>query len=66
MVWETREVREEGAVIGSPTFINFHSVYILTRLDTRCLLTHPVRATTSSLARKSKPDVNFRDLHHLR
>ena len=40
MVWETCEVCEEGAVIGSPTFINFHSVYILTCLDMRCPLTH--------------------------
>ena len=36
----TRYVRR-GAIIGFPTFSNFHSVYILTRLDTRCPLTHP-------------------------
>jgi hypothetical protein len=41
MVWEIREVREEGSHNRLPTFINFLSVYILTRLDTRRLLTHP-------------------------
>jgi hypothetical protein len=44
--WYGRPARyvRRGAIIGSPTFSNFHSVYILTLktcLDTRRPLTHP-------------------------
>ena len=52
-----------GAIIGLPTCSNFHSVYMLT-LKTCTALSrtlHPaVRAATTSLACKNKPEVNFR------
>ena len=41
MVWETREVREEGSHNRLAYLSNFHSIYILTRLDTRRPLTYP-------------------------
>ena len=52
-----------GAIISLPTCSNFHSVYMLT-LKTCAALSrtlHPaVRAATTSLACKNKPEVNFR------
>ena len=41
MVWETCKVCEEGSHNQLTYFINFHSIYILTCLDTCCPLTHP-------------------------
>jgi hypothetical protein len=57
-----------GAIIGSPTCSNFHSVYMLT-LKTCTALSrtpHPaVRAATTSLACKNKPEVNVHGLSML-
>jgi hypothetical protein len=57
-----------GAIIGSPTCSNFHSVYMLT-LKTCTALSrtpHPaVRAATTSLAYKNKPEVNVHGLSML-